>query len=421
MWVSGIMEGLMWSATNEAGTTLKYGNFVTITQAKHIMLLFRAFGGTLYLTGFLMLAINIFKTVRMGKAVDATAEVPEVAPSETDSASGFGLLFRNDPITYTFWVIAFVILWLFLPQGMDIGALVIAGGLTLQAIWGFSRNPGRWGQLYDSLEKNWIPFTLLVLLATALGGAVQIIPTIIAQKGKHMDDRVQVLYTPLELAGRDIYIKEGCYNCHSQQIRKLEGDIMRYGKSYLKDKDGTPLEGGYSRIGETIYDHPFQWGSKRTGPDLAREGRLRPDIWHYNHMINPRSTSDGSIMPAYPWLLDTKTDIKALPKKIAVLAQLGVPYDETMSKDVIIDKAKFQALKISRDLLAADEIILPDDIEKIDDDTEIVGALAEREIIALIAYLQKLGAYEVVKDKKAGVPVMVDPDKKHTNRETPAE
>ncbi len=366
-----------------------------------------------------MLAFNIFKTARMGKAVDATAEVPEVAPSDTDSASGFGLIFRNDPITYTFWVIAFVTLWLFLPKGMDIGALIIACGLTLQAIWVFSRNPGRWGELYDSLEKNWIPFTLLVLLTAALGGAVQIIPTIIAQKGKHMDDRIQVLYTPLELAGRDIYIKEGCYNCHSQQIRKLEGDIMRYGKSYLKDKDGNPLEGGYSRIGETIYDHPFQWGSKRTGPDLAREGGVRSDGWHYNHMVNPRSTSDGSIMPAYPWLLDNKTDIKALPSKISVLRQLGVPY-EAMTKDVIIDKAKLQALEISRDLVAT-EVTLPSDMEKMEDESEIIGALAEREIIALIAYLQKLGAYEVVKDEKAGVPVMVDPDKKHTNREAPAE
>ncbi len=409
MWVSGIMEGLMLSATNEAGTTLKH-DFVTTTQAKHILLLFRGFGGVLYLGGFVMLTINIFKTALMGTTVEATAEVPEEASAEQDSARGLGLILRNDPITYTFWIIIFVILWLFLPKGLDIGALVIALGLTAQAVWVFSRSPGRWAELYDSLEKNWIPFTILVFIAAALGGAVQIIPTIIAQKGEYMDDRRQELYTPLELAGRDLYITEGCYNCHSQMIRMLEGDILRYGKSQLTDKDGNTLEGGYSRIGESIYNHPFQWGSKRTGPDLAREGGVRSDVWHYNHMVDPRM-NPGSIMPSYHWMIDKKTDIKALPEKIAALRRLGVPY-EAMTEHIIEDNAKLQALKIARGLVA-NEVVLPIDLEDMDDEVEIAAALAERQIVAMIAYLQKLGAYEKVDRADVAAPAITNPDTKH--------
>ncbi|MBT8037029.1 MAG: cytochrome-c oxidase, cbb3-type subunit I [Verrucomicrobiae bacterium] len=413
MWVSGIMEGLMLSATNEAGTTLRH-DFVTVTQAKHVMLLFRGFGGLLYLAGFIMLAINIFKTIRMSSPVEASAEVPADASPEQDSARGLGLIFRNDPVTYSFWVIIFVILWLFLPDGMDIGALIIACGLSVQAIWIFTRNPGRWAELYDSLEKNWVPFTVLVFIAAALGGAVQIIPTVIAQKGEYMDDRRQILYTPLELAGRDLYITEGCYNCHSQMIRMLEGDILRYGKSELTDKDNNKLDGGYSRIGESIYNRPFQWGSKRTGPDLAREGRVRSDVWHYNHMVDPRM-NPGSIMPSYHWMIDKKTDIKALPGKIAVLSKLGVPY-EAMTEDVIEDNAKLQALGIARGLVA-NEVVLPKDLEDMDDEAAIASALAERQIVALIAYLQKLGAYENVENKDVTAPSLTNPDNKHAESE----
>ena len=139
MWAAGIMEGLMLSATNPDGTTLKYPIFSNVVDAKAWLGIFRGIGGVLYLAGFIMLTINIFKTAKMGKVVDATAEVPAQAPPEKDSARGFGLVFRNDPITYTFWVIIFVILWIFLPRGMDIGALIIALGLSTQAIWVFTR------------------------------------------------------------------------------------------------------------------------------------------------------------------------------------------------------------------------------------------------------------------------------------------
>jgi cytochrome c oxidase cbb3-type subunit I/II len=122
-----------------------------------------------------------------------------------------------------------------------------------------------------------MPFTVLTFVAVALGGLIQIIPTVMVNSAKNIEDRVQQPYTPLELAGRDIYVSEGCYNCHSQMIRTMLPDVLRYGD--------------YSRLGESIYDHPFQWGSKRTGPDLAREGGKYPHSWHYDHMKDPRSIS----------------------------------------------------------------------------------------------------------------------------------
>src|SRR5205085_1388932 len=145
----------------------------------------------------------------------------------------------------------------------------------------------------------------------------------------NVEDRLQRPYTPLELAGRDIYISEGCYNCHSQQIRPMVPDVLRYRPP--------------SRLGESIYDHPFQWGSKRTGPDLARIGNKYPNIWHYIHMLNPRNINANSNMPNYAFLFDAKTDVKALPSKIGVQVRLGVPYP-AMNDQQILEDARRQAL-----------------------------------------------------------------------------
>jgi len=407
MWASGIMEGLMLSATNEAGTTLKY-TFVQVLQAKHVLLLFRGIGGLCYLTGFIMLGINIWKTARMGVPTEVSIEVPTKAPSDKDSVSTFKLIFRNEPITYIFWALVFLLFWIFLPKGMDFGALIIIILLSAQAVWVFRKNSSKWAELYESLEKNWVPFTILVFITAAIGGAVQIIPTVISQKGKYVEERIQQLYTPLELAGRDIYVSEGCYNCHSQMIRMLPGDIMRYGD--------------YSRIGESIYNHPYQWGSKRTGPDLAREGTnpnlKRPDQWHYTHLMDPRETTKGSLMPNYYFLADKKADIEALPTKIGVLSTLGVPY-EKMTAEVIKQKAKEQAIAIAKGLVEAQVQLPPDIDERFEKGTisesQVVGELAQREIIAVIAYLQKLGAYDEVKKPEEERKKITFPDTKHRN------
>ena len=207
-----------------------------------------------------------------------------------------------------------------------------------------------------------------MIIAAAIGGAIQIIPTVTMQRAHNVEDRLQVPYTPLELAGRDIYVTEGCYNCHSQMIRTMVPDVMRYGD--------------YSRLGESIYDHPFQWGSRRTGPDLAREGGLRSDDWHYFHMLNPRDVSPGSNMPNYPWLFTKRTKVEQLVPKINAMRRLGVPYDKPV-EEVIQAQVDAQATAIVKGLAEKGAVVEPD-----------------KQIVALIAYLQKLGTYQDLKVAK---------------------
>lgn len=238
-------------------------------------------------------------------------------------------------------------------------------------------------------------FSVLTLVAVAIGGVIQILPTVTVNRAKNVEDRIQKPYTPLELAGRDIYVGEGCYNCHSQMIRTMVPDVLRYGD--------------YSRLGESIYDYPFQWGSKRTGPDLARIGGKYPNVWHYNHMKDPRAVSPGSNMPNYAWMLDKKTDIKALPAKIAVQQRLGVPYP-AMSRDEIQQQAIEQGIAISADLKKAGAFALPDS-----------------QMVALIAYLQKVGQSEAPEERPAETPwnekpfpvVPALPDKHRTAQAAP--
>jgi cytochrome c oxidase cbb3-type subunit I/II len=244
----------------------------------------------------------------------------------------------------------------------------------LSAVLAYSHWESRgkaWANWYERLLVNTAPFTILTFIAVAAGGMIQIIPTVITQKAANMEDRRQIAYTPLELAGRDIYVREGCYNCHSQMIRTLVPDVLRYGD--------------YSRLGESIYDHPYQWGSKRTGPDIARVGGKYPNVWHLRHMEDPRAISVGSNMPAYPWLLTKNTDVAALPSKLAVQRTLGVPYPNWTPEQIDTRVAE-QAKTIAADLRTAGAYVAP-----------------EKEIVALIAYLQQLGHFETVHE---GVPVV---------------
>jgi cytochrome c oxidase cbb3-type subunit I/II len=199
---------------------------------------------------------------------------------------------------------------------------------------------------------------LLSLILVAIGGAIEFLPTFLVKSNIPTIESVKP-YTPLELQGRDIYVREGCYTCHSQMIRPFRDEVARYGE--------------YSKAGEFIYDHPFQWGSKRTGPDLAREGGKYPDSWHYNHMLQPTSMSPGSIMPTYSWLLDDDLDTASTPAKIRAMITLGVPYPENYDKQANADLMK-QADGIAANL-AKDKIKTP----------------SNKEIIAVIAYLQRLG------------------------------
>jgi cytochrome c oxidase cbb3-type subunit I/II len=210
---------------------------------------------------------------------------------------------------------------------------------------------------HKKIETHATLLLVLSFLVVSIGGLVQIVPLFYLENTIEEVEGVRP-YSPLELAGRDIYVREGCYTCHSQMIRPFVSEVLRYGD--------------YSRLGESVYDHPFQWGSRRIGPDLARVGGKYSDIWHYLHMDDPRQLSPGSNMPRYPWLFTANTDVDALPSKIRVQRILGVPYPP-MTAEAIQADVRRQAEAIAAGL-STDVDIAP-----------------EREIVALIAYLQQLG------------------------------
>jgi cytochrome c oxidase cbb3-type subunit I/II len=209
------------------------------------------------------------------------------------------------------------------------------------------------------LEGKPMFFTVLAVVAILVGGMVEIIPMFLIKENVPTIASVKP-YTPLEVLGRDLYIREGCLACHSQMIRPFRSETERYGE--------------YSKAGEYVYDHPFLWGSERKGPDLAREGGKYPAAWHYNHMDDPRSTSPGSIMPRYSWLLTQKLDREAMPARIAALRRVGVPYPDGFENGAAQKDLDAQAAKVVADLKLG-----------------AVNCEPDKEIVALIAYLQRLG------------------------------
>ena len=194
------------------------------------------------------------------------------------------------------------------------------------------------------IERRPIQLMIVSLVVVLIGGVIEIVPTFLVKSNIPTISSVKP-YTPLELQGRDIYVREGCYTCHSQMVRPFRDETARYGE--------------YSKAGEFVYDHPFQWGSKRTGPDLARLGGKYPDSWHYNHMMDPTSMSPGSIMPTYPWLLDDKIDVASTVGKIKAMQKLGVPYPKGYDKIAAADMQK-QAEEIAANLKKDGIQTLPD-------------------------------------------------------------
>jgi cytochrome c oxidase cbb3-type subunit I/II len=358
MWASGITQGLMLNATAEGGTILKYPNFLETVNAIRPLMLLRVVGGGLYLTGFILMAYNIFRSISGAQAVNGTIEV-YTEPYTAEENMSVGSWVLNAPVIFSTLGIVAVCVWMFTSGWVNVLGLFAVVATSLLAIGHFQSRGKHWGEWYDKLLINVMPFTVLVFLSVAVGGMIQIIPMLTIDRQLQVEDRKADVYTPLELAGRDIYVREGCYLCHSQMIRTLVPDVMRYGD--------------YSRLGESIWDHPYQWGSKRNGPDLARVGGKYNNAWHFDHMRDPRSISTGSNMPNFGWLHQNGTDYAALPNKIRVQKMLGVPFP-SWSPSMIDTLAHAQAKEIAADLKAQGRYIDPD-----------------KEIVALIAYLQSLG------------------------------
>jgi cytochrome c oxidase cbb3-type subunit I/II len=218
--------------------------------------------------------------------------------------------------------------------------------------------PAKDGTWHRTLERRPIQFMVVALLTILVGTFIELMPTLTISSNIPTIASVKP-YTPLELQGRDLYIREGCSNCHSQTVRPFRSETERYGE--------------YSKAGEFVYDHPFLWGSKRTGPDLAREGGKYGNAWHYNHLMDPRLMSPGSIMPEYSWLLTQKLDTTTTVAKINAMRKLGVPYAVGYEKVANADLNK-QAEQIAQDLGA-----------------NHIKIKSNKEIIAIIAYLQRLG------------------------------
>jgi cytochrome c oxidase cbb3-type subunit I/II len=328
MYVAGFTQASMWKQFKPDGGALQYGNFLETVTELMPMYWMRAIGGTLYLTGVIVLVYNIIRTVKQGDAVeDELAEAPALA--------------------------------------------VIAS----------SRLKGE--KLHSWLERKPVQFMLLTTVAILIGGLVQILPTLLIKSNIPVISSVKP-YTPLELQGRDLYIREGCVGCHSQMIRPFRSEVERYGD--------------YSKAGEFVYDHPFLWGSKRTGPDLAREGVTgkpfnggRSDDWHFNHMYNPQGLNEKSIMPRYQWLIKNELDNSMVQDKMKAMVTLGVPYTDAEITDALKD-IDTQASKIETNLMKNLEI-------KKSFENETASPLKNREIVALIAYLQRLGTDTQIKNK----------------------
>ena len=300
LYVSGLTQFLMLKEFNEAGR-LAYPNFLETVIQIVPMYILRAFGGVLYLSGAIVMMYNMWKTAKQG-VFQETEEDQAPALAKAYNPSG------------EFW--------------------------------------------HRAWERKPVFFTILATLAIAIGGAIEIIPTILIKSNVPTISAVKP-YTPLELEGRDLYIANGCVGCHSQMIRPFRSETERYGE--------------YSKAGEFVYDRPFLWGSKRTGPDLHRIGGKYPDSWHYYHMTDPRSMSPGSLMPPYPWMATNELDNSDLPAKIRTLQKLGVPYPEGFDQEATADYDA-QAAIVVANLKEAGVEVGPN-----------------TEIVALIAYLQRMG------------------------------
>jgi len=313
---AGVTQGLMWRAFDTTGR-LAYPDFIETVLKLMPMYWMRAVGGTLYIIGMLLFGWNILMTWKRRPAIYAEPVI-QAAPLRAAAVPETGVR-------------------------VPVGAWTNFVEMNWHRAW----------------ERRWVLFTVMTVVAVIVASLFEILPTFLIRSNVPTIASVKP-YTPLELAGRDLYIREGCFNCHSQMVRPFRHETERYGE--------------YSKPGEFVYDHPFLWGSRRIGPDLAREGGKYPDLWHVRHMADPRSITQRSIMPAYPRMISDRIDFAGIQKRVDAMAMLGVPYGDAV-KGIAPQMARVQAKQIA------------DGIASQGGPT----GLEDKEIVALTAYLQRLG------------------------------
>ena len=324
IYVAGITQGLMWRALTGEGQ-LMYPDFVETIRAIVPMWALRVLGGACYFSGAILGGVNLYKTWR---SRPATYEEP------VQEAPALSAEYDADPTPP--------------PCRLD----NVADTAKRLSVWSTLWWHRRW-------ERLPFRFTVYTIVAVGVASLFEIIPTFLIRANVPTIASVKP-YTPLELVGRDVYLSEGCYNCHSQQIRPILSEVRRYGE--------------YSKAGEFIYDHPFQWGSRRIGPDLAREGGKQSNLWHYLHLMNPSEVTPGTIMPSYKWLGESKTDFASIPARLKAMRALGVPYsNEEVANG--IELAKAQATDVAAKIVAQGG----------------PAKLEDKQVVALIAYLQRIG------------------------------
>jgi cytochrome c oxidase cbb3-type subunit I/II len=324
IYAAGVTQGLMWRAFDQTGR-LVYPDFIETVVRILPMYWVRAVGGGMYLSGMILALINLTMT---WKHRPAQYEVPVVQAAALPLHSG---LIEPQVV---------------IPRYPTMIRAGYAAQFFVAAAW------------HRVWERKPLKFTLWVTAAVVVASLFEMIPTFLVRSNLPTISTVQP-YTPLELLGRDVYVAEGCYNCHSQMVRPIRAETERYGE--------------YSKPGEFVYDHPFQWGSRRIGPDLQRIGGKYPHLWHLRHLEDPSSTTPGSIMPGYAWMLRAPADFASIQARVDAMLMLGVPYG------ALIDRAEGVAREQAR--VIAEEIVTQGG----------PGGIADTQMVAMIAYLQRMG------------------------------
>ena len=372
MWVSGVTQGLMWRALNPDGS-LMYPTFVETLIALKPMYWMRLVGGSIYLGGMIMMGVNLALTMRGAKLVETSVMV--VPLPKRDEVPWRDIVFSK-PVVVTLVVLTLAGVAMTVnafTSPLFIMVAVVVGAFGAAAIRA-GKNAGEpaWHRI---VEGRALIFTVLATIAVLAGGIAELLPALIVKPAEAASKTDVRPYRPLELEGRDVFIREGCYTCHSQMIRPMRFETLRYGDP--------------STLAESAFDHPFQWGSKRTGPDLAREGGKYPNLWHYRHLADPRAITAGSNMPPYAHLDRETIDLTLTTRKLGAMRSVGVPYTQQDIDNAEVD-ARGQGAVIVKDLA-----------------TEGVHVEADTQMVALISYLQRLGKTTKL-EKPAGAVAATD-------------